>query len=214
MLRSQWSPIWITACSLWRERWYTPPASLCHVREWWGKEVSPKCIKINHCASNWIKLHQIESNWIKMNQNETNWIELDRIGSNWIKMHLNESKWIKVIKTNRNRFHYEDHNLKYLKTSSGSIALLEFIFSAFTIALHRFVLGSHSEARFGVIRDKLDASLLFNLVFFFFPSFSKMHDFAITENYSLFLDFPLRFHLDSIIKSGGKGKMFVFEPVS
>ncbi|CAI5533536.1 unnamed protein product [Closterium sp. Naga37s-1] len=39
-----------------------------------------------------------------------------------------------------------------------------------------------------------------------------MHDFAITEHYSIFLDFPLRFQLDKVIQSHGKAKPFVFDP--
>ncbi|GJP58677.1 hypothetical protein CLOP_g2072 [Closterium sp. NIES-67] len=39
-----------------------------------------------------------------------------------------------------------------------------------------------------------------------------MHDFAITEHYSIFLDFPLRFQLDKVIQSHGNAKPFVFDP--
>ncbi|CAI5510527.1 unnamed protein product [Closterium sp. Naga37s-1] len=39
-----------------------------------------------------------------------------------------------------------------------------------------------------------------------------MHDFAITEHHSIFLDFPLRFQLDKVIQSHGKAKPFVFDP--
>ncbi|CAI5487712.1 unnamed protein product [Closterium sp. Naga37s-1] len=39
-----------------------------------------------------------------------------------------------------------------------------------------------------------------------------MHDFAITQHHSIFLDFPLRFQLDKVIQSHGKAKPFVFDP--
>ncbi|CAI5461189.1 unnamed protein product [Closterium sp. Yama58-4] len=39
-----------------------------------------------------------------------------------------------------------------------------------------------------------------------------MHDFAIAQHYSIFLDFPLRFQLDKVIQSHGKAKPFVFDP--
>lgn len=41
-----------------------------------------------------------------------------------------------------------------------------------------------------------------------------MHDFAVTPNYTLFLDFPLRFQLQELIDSQGQVKPFAFDPVS
>ena len=40
-----------------------------------------------------------------------------------------------------------------------------------------------------------------------------MHDFAITENHSLFLDFPLVFDRNKAMDASGKHKAFNFMPV-